>query len=907
MGALLGVLVALLLLVRRSSPPAVRSIPVIRYHPQFPVNTLARADSDALGEFFTDFLQAADRQEGALLRRELEALRSRPAGGLVVHLPALARTDGDQVYLLPADSDPDDRRGWLPVADLLRALHDCHARQKVLILDAARPCADARLGILADDVADRLQPLLEQTVADDPDLFVLLPCSPGQVALTSEELGQSVFGHYLVEGLRGRADGYNPAGRADETVTLDELAAYVTAHVDRWARRNRGRAQTPVLLAKDRDRPRRVELTLTRLAGRVPPRAPADSPYPEALTAGWQLRDRWSAERTFEFAPSAFRDLEVTLAHEEQVWRGRNVAVADVEKDVRHQVAQLEQQTAAARDGIPWPREPRSLALAVARGQPPPARKEIDGLRDLAREAAQAERAKDPAAAAEALRPKVEAARKALASGPLAPAWAAFGAAVDDFEIDPGRLHFYAGLLPEADRAEPPVAEVLLLNRLADLAPDRRTQAWPQEAVRLALRVARDGEKAAVCQVELPGDKGAVVVEPRALPWVRRILPDAVRHRREGERLLLEGDAKTWDQAADSLRQAAEGYEDALGLLRAVAEAQRVQEDAWVFLPDFAAYRLAAPQSESSDTDWEEAVRRSQDLADFLARPAERAPSAPADVSATLDVLTKRVRGLGRPLDALRRRVRDRSEALRPERRGGRPDPALTEEADALLKTSLLPAAERLTLWKMGRELAQQLNRNTLDEEQAEDAQHRLAAPSDPDLPALERDERRRALRRARCLIDLLKVAGLPDLEKLEQETKAIGSEGREGWTRWQPLGDHLREACTTGLASQVEKRLARAKPADASGQVPEDLLAADRLVRGLHPLDLAALEVKGRADLAPTPGLRAEEARALWHWLAGLYQDEADRPGAPPAVRDFYFRAAADYRQAAGPLTRGR
>jgi hypothetical protein len=899
-GALLGALVALLLLLRGSRLPSALSVPVTAYDRQFPVNALARADSDALGDFFTDHRQAADRQEGRLLRKELDALRSRPADeSVLLHLSALARTDANTVYLLPADADPDDPSTWLPLADVLQVLHDCHARHKVLILDAAHPCADPRLGILADDVAGRLPPLLEPAVAEDAALYVLLPCSPGQVALTSEELGQSVFGHYLVEGLRGRADGYNPDDRTDDTVTLDELAAFVTAHVDRWAQQNRGPRQTPMLLAKDRARARTIDLTQTRAAGRVPVREVADAPYPEALAAGWKHRDAWRDERVFEAAPSAFRELEVTLVRAEQHWRGRDVAADDLEKDLREQIARLDPQVAVARAGVPRPREPRSLALAEALGQRPPERKASDDLRTLARAAAEAAKAKDPAAAAEALRPKIEAAVKPVQDRPFALAWAVFEAAADDFEIDPDRLHFYSGKLLEADRPEPRFAETLLLHRLADLAPDRRTKNYPQEAVRLALQVARAGERAAVCQAERRRDKAVVTfVEPRALPWVRRVLQEAVKDRREGERRLLGGDAGAWDQARDSLRQAAQEYEKALDLIRAVAEAQQLQQDARVFLPQFAAYRLAAPRPELSDADWDATIRAARKLADLLARPAEQAPETLADLSATLDEVRQRTRDLRRPLDALRRRAQDAAEALRPERRGARPDPVLCSEADALLNSSLLAAPERVTLWKMGRELAQQLNKQTVEEEQGEGPAHRLAPPAPPDPAAQERDERRRAARRARVQIDLLKLAGLADADKLEQAAKALGPDAPPA--AWQSVGDKLRAACTRGLATQVRECLAGVKGPDTTEQVPAGLVAADRLSRGIHPFDVAALQRAGLTDLTPAPRLRRDEARVLWRWLADLYQQEADRPEAPPVARDFYSRAADDYRSAA-------
>jgi hypothetical protein len=299
-----------------------------------------------------------------------------------------------------------------------------------------------------------------------------------------------------------------------------------------------------------------------------------------------------------------------------------------------------------------------------------------------------------------------------------------------------------------------------------------------------------------------------------------------------------------------------------------------------------------------SEADWGAAIGRARNLADFLARPAEQAPATLADLSATLDEVRKRTLDLRRSLDALRRRAQDAAEALRPERRGARPDPVLCSEADALLNSSLLAAPERVTLWKMGRELAQQLNKQTVEEEQGEGPAHRLAPPAPPDPAAQEGDERRRAARRASVQIDLLKLAGLAETDKLEQAAKALGPDAPPA--AWQAVGDKLRAACTRGPATQVRERLAEVKSSEAAAEVPVGLVAADRLSRGIHPFDVAALQRAGLTDLTPAPRLRRDEARVLWRWLAEVYQQEADRPEAAPVTRDFYSRAADDYRNAA-------
>src|SRR5262249_36433781 len=71
-------------------------------------------------------------------------------------------------------------------------------------------------------------------------------CSPGEVALWSESLGQSVFGHFFVEGLGQReadTDG-------DDAISVQELEDYLTRRVDAWSRQHRAMRQRPRLLGK---------------------------------------------------------------------------------------------------------------------------------------------------------------------------------------------------------------------------------------------------------------------------------------------------------------------------------------------------------------------------------------------------------------------------------------------------------------------------------------------------------------------------------------------------------------------------------------------------------------------------------------------------------------------------------
>jgi hypothetical protein len=182
--ALVGILAAWLLIPRSLPIPYFVSIALSEYDdPRLPAPAFARQDAAALLVPFGEKAgKAFGSQQNQLLTREIDALRERDDRPLVVHLCALARVAGGEVYLLPADARLDAFPGDAkPLADVLRSLKACQAPNKLLLLDISRPLADPLRGILCDDVAEYLEAAVK--AIDDPHLFVLAACSPGQVAL----------------------------------------------------------------------------------------------------------------------------------------------------------------------------------------------------------------------------------------------------------------------------------------------------------------------------------------------------------------------------------------------------------------------------------------------------------------------------------------------------------------------------------------------------------------------------------------------------------------------------------------------------------------------------------------------------------------------------------------------------
>ena len=81
-------------------------------------------------------------------------------------------------------------------------------KQKILVLEATQVPSNWHLGMLRNDFARRLD-ALEDKVSKVPNLWVLSGARVDQRCWASEGLGRTVFSHYLIEALQGRAAGYD--------------------------------------------------------------------------------------------------------------------------------------------------------------------------------------------------------------------------------------------------------------------------------------------------------------------------------------------------------------------------------------------------------------------------------------------------------------------------------------------------------------------------------------------------------------------------------------------------------------------------------------------------------------------------------------------------------------------------
>jgi len=270
----------------------------------------------------------------ATLANRLQGIVSRPKDTLILYLSVHGVSYDGTAYVLCSDYP---RKGYLaegetgryPLTDLLDQVKQCPAAVKLLMLDAGHLDADPRLGMLVNEFPRLLADAVEST--DDPALWVITANGSMETSHTSHAWQQSVFAHYLAEGLRGGADRND-----DGTVELDELFHFVRSSVVAWVKhQTRGReSQTPMLLAGGQgicDPPEGLTLLPVQDDEPAEETASEDEESPEAgqssgrqdvrklLDRAWQWRDRmqtrgkdnrWAPQ---DYAPHLWREYQRLL------------------------------------------------------------------------------------------------------------------------------------------------------------------------------------------------------------------------------------------------------------------------------------------------------------------------------------------------------------------------------------------------------------------------------------------------------------------------------------------------------------------------------------------------------------------------------------------------------------------
>jgi hypothetical protein len=761
-----GAIAWLVVYVEHAEPVVFRSFAIREYAEPLPSTPFAAQDSAELAHCFSE-QRAADNtvlSELLVLKALDELTVQNPGVVVVVHFCALARSDGSGVQVITANPGIGAPPGKVSLAKVLEAMRKCKAKHKLLLLDLARPLAEARLGILADDVAEQVQ--LELKRQDDKEplgFFVFTACAgQAQVAQTSEELGSSIFAHYLARGLRGEADGWNAQGDRgdhDGSISVTELAEFVRAGVERWVRQNRGTRQTPTLWgdrAQDFSMLRYDKETLGQEAVTI-----KDVKYPDWLLTGWQLRDEWWMEDAFRIDPDSYRKMESILLRYEQRWRGGREE-DQLKKDLAKELAPF-----TKLPEVPDPILPPSL-FRDTEGR------DKKGVRDLQRDLdtvlqhlVDKEEPADPdekMSRAKLLKQTRAAfAELAKKDHPLA-AWLVFDTAARQADLKVKLLKFLYGLVP-ADPERPTYVEIAVLGRLEARAKQNfdNSKAWSAEAARQALNAFRESQ---ITSLRLEED-------PLAMNFIADVLAEADDKRRQGEARLLTAQKSVEGSAAEALlAEAVMRYKQVEQRIKLIAELRRKYDALDALVPGWVELMSSRHCTDPPTSLWKAHASSTGKLADLLSS-AEKKP---------LDATPRELAEAADNADDLRKWLAGKIDSSLNLNVAAGVSPADYRDIQALLDSALLSADQRRDLWTLGRAVAVKLHGLT-------DQKLRPANSDDTKLAA----EYLRAGRRAQLSIDLLSLARNEHGDDLARELQEA-ARGTDT-AAWRTLGAQLAAA----------------------------------------------------------------------------------------------------------------
>jgi hypothetical protein len=838
--ALVGAIAALIFFQRPTGAAYFVTLPIREYSSEsWPTNPLAVQDGVALLNHFAEDQRknAFSSQTSTQILRELMNLPGDPFQPTLVHLCALGVAQNNKVYLIPGDSPPDNISRWIELGEILKALDNHPRRPILLLLDIARPPIDPKLGLLENDVAALVQKRLEELQQkNELPFYVLCSCSAGQVSLLAEEAGLSAFAFYLDRSLQGKADGYGSKGQENNQVTVQELAEYVSYHVDQWAKTHHHSRQTPILLGK----PSAGNFVVLTVEDAEEAEAKADdrAALPPWLVKGWQLRDSWRSERLYLSAPRPYAELEMILLRAEQRWRG-GIEPDRLEKELARDMNVLQEQMQFAQN-MPA-KLPHSLPTALM--LPPPEVKKDD----------KAKPPPDPAALLKAVRTKFDAGELKLDTDKDrekamidiqgfweavkdVPAAKTLQAIVEPLsggtKLLPGPVRMTHELL-NARVPKLVYVETLMIHRLDEFRIKRvenKGWTWPENAASQALKATERAEQVVARLQEYPF----------ALPWVQDLIDKADSQRRQGEKLLFEDHYTTWNQAAKLLAAAEEEYRQILEKINILKNAHRDAGQALAELPGYVPYLTGVPTAHADiERQWEAAVRQTIELRQLLESPDPSQRDAVDMAQVNLKGPLLRLAGLFEE---------ERAALQRSQEKNGK----TYLKRNALLHSPLLSTEQRVSLWTTNRQLGKTL--------------HQAALNNPGGAPSVSMDEVRdreheQADRLANLHMQLLKLGSI-NVASLEETWNQV--RGKKSPGAWTDLARGLQSQWLKELPTQF-----------AAAEKNEPL--AERISYLLPSYD----EVKDwkkeqpRWPHNPAAYLNRKHHEAYWTWLASRYQAE--------------------------------
>ncbi|MFL5329489.1 MAG: caspase domain-containing protein [Gemmataceae bacterium] len=741
-GILGGAIVGLWFWMGSDPGPRFISIPLYDLNNDvWPPVPYAMADAHRLEQHFDESARevAATSREEVRYAEILKSLAARGDRPLVLHVTGLAVANGDIVYLLGARANPGEINGsWHPIEELLDAVRKCPAKNKLLILDVTRPVADPSCGVLAERASALLQSQLDK-VKDDSSLAVLVSAGAGETSQVFDEEGATAFAYFIDQGLAGAAEGMADSTH-DGRIRVSELGRYVQDRVKRWSYFARGARQTPYLVG-------RADFRLTVPARRYErsESKPPDIKYPPWLTEAWKLREDWCAAGGRVSAPDIVRRLENGLIKAE-MRLAAGVPTDKVKGEVGDLRASMERSWQKFSAVTPPP--PCSLVSVI---RPPGLAAEMEGWLEF--------KAPDTGRPVPGKFNEVAMKREPKPSRGqiLAVVW-------DKFRNVPLTRQQIPALVNEAllPGEELKQSEATLLRLAAALASTkifdrehggRRDWTSPATTTAGGPSVYPADALLAACKSEHEYREAVGVVSPEGFLWFRKGLSDIADQQIAAEKNLASlGDdnlpraltvaQETTSQFKTAATQAISIHDDA----KIASEAFRTLADAAGELPGYGQFLLRLDHTGVGDA--MEQWSRASDSAVLLADAFDSVGPNVRDNTASVptELLRDQAAQLRQSMAGLRQFVDMLDE------KKGEPE---FEISMALLSSPCLPADRRAKCWERWRKHC--ADKSWLHEDLA----NQLAVSSSASQFDAE-GEAKRAARRARIGMDLIRLAGVP-------------------------------------------------------------------------------------------------------------------------------------------------
>jgi hypothetical protein len=532
------------------------------------------------GLFTLKHEEPVELRGGVAWDKDLDSVKEK---AVIVFLALHGGADEEGCYFLYHDSDlSEGPKSRLRLHDVLDRLAKLEKKKIVLILDATQVPANWQLGMLHNDFARKLHKVSER-IEQIPNLVVLSSSDIDQRSWVSEEWRQTVFTHYILEGLSGAADEAE-TGNHDGRVNALELHKYVAAKVQQWTRDNRDALQTPVLLGGE-ERAKDIELVAVTPKEQRPvvDEAPAFR-VPSELTTAWQtfhdLQEQVPPPASY--APHLWRQYQETLLRYEQLVRaGDTRKITDVSGTLRGLKDDIDKARAMDRPSAQY-----ALPLPAALGKTFALRPD----KDVKGQFEQLWKAKE-----ELRRQTWDQMEKAAGDQSrelrLQLCGLLLDRAVEDPQQNLGKAADLLHLLCGKGNERPAELHFLAMLQASDnlaSAPNRP----PAELLATALKIRVLAEN-----VALAVPLGKEDYRPRqqrrmhpyseqVFPWIQaKVLRADEKRQVEGQDLLFASNPESWDKARTALREAEALYRSAQEDAEAVRDAIQTRDEVFAVLP----------------------------------------------------------------------------------------------------------------------------------------------------------------------------------------------------------------------------------------------------------------------------------------------------------------------------------